>query len=45
MLVLLLCKGYRPLARGYVIYSPRALPEGATAYFYVGEDSSSDAKI
>ena len=29
MLVLLLCKGYRPEARGYVIYSPRALPEGA----------------
>ena len=24
-----LCKGYRPEARGYVIYSPRALPEGA----------------
>ena len=23
-------KGYRPEARGYVIYSPRALPEGAT---------------
>ena len=23
-----LCKGYRPEARGYVIYSPRALPEG-----------------
>ena len=22
-----LCKGYRPEARGYVIYSPRALPE------------------
>ena len=22
-------KGYRPEARGYVIYSPRALPEGA----------------
>ena len=21
-------KGYRPEARGYVIYSPRALPEG-----------------
>ena len=21
-----LCKGYRPEARGYVIYSPRALP-------------------
>ena len=29
MLVLLLCKGYRPEARGYVIYSPRALPEGS----------------
>ena len=26
---LLLCKGYRPEARGYLIYSPRALPEGA----------------
>ena len=25
----ILCKGYRPEARGYVIYSPRALPEGA----------------
>ena len=25
----LLSKGYRPEARGYVIYSPRALPEGA----------------
>ena len=24
-----ICKGYRPEARGYVIYSPRALPEGA----------------
>ena len=23
---LVLPKGYRPLARGYVIYSPRALP-------------------
>ena len=23
-------KSYRPEARGYVIYSPRALPEGAT---------------
>ena len=29
MLVLLLRKGYRPEARGYVIYFPRALPEGA----------------
>ena len=25
----LISKGYRPEARGYVIYSPRALPEGA----------------
>ena len=24
-----ICKGYRPEARGYVIYSPRALPQGA----------------
>ena len=24
-----LCKGYRPEARGYVIYSTRALPDGA----------------
>ena len=26
--LMVLCKGYRPEARGYVIYSPRALPEG-----------------
>ena len=26
-----ICKGYRPEASGYVIYSPRALPEGLQA--------------
>ena len=25
----IICKGYRPEARGYVIYSTRALPDGA----------------
>ena len=29
MYTLKICKGCRPEARGYVIYSPRALPEGA----------------
>ena len=27
LIVTAVCKGYRPEARGYVIYSPRALPK------------------
>ena len=50
-------KSYRPEVRGYVIYFPRALREGYKSYnhelerpindpyFYIGKDSSRDAKI
>ena len=29
---IVICKGFRPEARGYVIYSPDALPEGNKSY-------------
>ena len=29
---IVICKGYRPEASGYVIYSPGALPEGNKSY-------------
>ena len=35
----IICKGYRPEARGYVIYSTRALPDGAN-FFRVGRFNS-----
>ena len=40
-----LCKGYRPSARGYVIYSARALPEGALARIPQGMQKYTEEKI
>ena len=40
-----LCKGYRPSARGYVIYSARALPEGALARIPQGMQKYTEEKF